>query len=725
MTGVTDFDTPDLDSTDLDTTLVELAHAYGVATEYWDWRGAHVQVPADTLVAVLGALGVDATTLEAQRDALETRTNQAWTRTLPPYVVTRAGRESVVRVHVTDGQPVNVWIEFEDGTALGQLRQGRDDTPARPIGDRMVGQATFVLPAELPLGYHRLCAYSEGQQSSAALIVTPSWVGLPARLGARKLWGLTTQLYSVVSHRSWGVGDLADLADLAGWAGAEHDAAFVLVNPLHAAEPVAPMEPSPYLPTTRRFANPLYLRVEQIPEYAYLNAPTRAQIDAIRTEAADDDADHIDRDRAWTAKRAALEILRHAGLAPGRQLAFAAFCRREGDALTDFATWAVLVDEHGVDWHEWPDDLRHPHNEAVTRFRTEHAEQIDLHRWLQWVLDEQLDVTQAAARRAGMALGVVHDLAVGVSPNGSDAWARQDDLARGITVGAPPDAYNQIGQDWSQPPWRPDRLADQAYEPIRELIANVLRHAGGLRVDHIIGLFRLWWIPAGGAPTEGTYVRYDHDALIGILALEAHRADAVIIGEDLGTVEPWVRDYLRERGLLGTSILWFERDFDHPAADGSSLPLPAERWREYSLASVTTHDLPPTAGYLAGDHVRLRHRLGLLTRSLEDELATDRAEQAAWLDELRHRGMLAADADIDQTVLAMHRYLAAAPSRLRSLSLTDAVGDRRTQNQPGTIDEYPNWRVPLTGPNGERVWLEDVYTSARAAALAETMRGDG
>ncbi len=712
--------------TDLDATLAELAHAYDVATEYWDWRGNHVEVPAHTLVAVLGALGVDATTSQTQQEALQTRRDQAWTRMLPAYLVSRDGRETRVAVHVTHGQPVDVWIAFDDGSVLGHVSQAEDNTPPRQIGDRLVGQATFVLPAQLPLGYHRLYAYSDGQQSSATLIVTPDWVGLPARLGARKLWGLTTQLYSVVSHQSWGVGDLADLADLAGWAGAEHDAAFVLVNPLHAAEPSAPMEPSPYLPTTRRFGNPLYLRVEQIPEYAYLDAATRARIDAIHADLAENEKqDHIDRDRAWTAKRAALEIVHHAGLAPGRQLAFAAFCRREGDALTDFATWCALVDEHGVDFHDWPEELRHPNGDAVARFREEHEDQIDLHRWLQWILDEQLDLTQAAARRAGMALGIVHDLAVGVSPNGSDAWARQDDLARGITVGAPPDAYNQIGQDWSQPPWRPDRLADEAYAPFRELIANVLRHAGGLRVDHIIGLFRLWWIPAGGAPTDGTYVRYDHDALIGILALEAHRADAVVIGEDLGTVEPWVRDYLRERGLLGTSILWFEGDFDHPAADGSSPPLPAERWREYCLASVTTHDLPPTAGYLAGDHVRLRHRLGLLSRPLEDELATDRAEQSAWLDELRHRGVLAPDADIDQTVLALHRYLAATPSRLRSLALTDAVGDRRTQNQPGTIDEYPNWRVPLTGPDSERVWLEDVYTSARAAALSETMRGSG
>ena len=192
----------------------------------------------------------------------------------------------------------------------------------------------------------------------------------------------------------------------------------------------------------------------------------------------------------------------------------------------------------------------------------------------------------------------------------------QETYAAGVYVGAPPDPYNQNGQDWTQPPWRPDRLAETAYEPFRKVVQAALRSAGGLRVDHVIGLFRLWWIPRGSGPTEGTYVRYDHEALIGILALEAVRADAVVVGEDLGTVEPWVRDYLAERGILGTSILWFELDHD-----GDGGPLPAERWRASCLASVTTHDLPPTAGYLAGDHVRLRDSLGLLTRPVEEELA--------------------------------------------------------------------------------------------------------
>jgi 4-alpha-glucanotransferase len=316
-----------------------------------------------------------------------------------------------------------------------------------------------------------------------------------------------------------------------------------------------------------------------------------------------------------------------------------------------------------------------------------------------------------------MALGIMHDWAVGVHPDGADAWALQNVLALGVTAGAPPDEFNQLGQNWSQPPWRPDQLEELGYQPFRALIAAILRHAGGVRIDHIIGLFRLWWIPAGASPTKGTYVRYNHDAMIGIVALEAYRAGAVVVGEDLGTVEPWVRDYLRARGVLGTSILWFELD-----RDGDGGPLPAERWRELCLSSVTTHDLPPTPGYLAGEHVRLRDELGLLTRPAVEELAVDRAAQSAWLAELRRVGLLGDTADEEEVTLGLYRYLARTPSRLLALALTDAVGDRRTQNQPGTTNEYPNWRVPLTGPDGSPLLLEDVLTDPRAQALAAAMQ---
>jgi len=319
-----------------------------------------------------------------------------------------------------------------------------------------------------------------------------------------------------------------------------------------------------------------------------------------------------------------------------------------------------------------------------------------------------------------MPVGIVSDLAVGVNAAGAETWMLSDVFAQGCTVGAPPDQFNQMGQDWGQPPWRPDRLADLAYAPFRQMVQGVLRHAGGLRVDHIIGLFRLWWVPKGLSAKDGTYVRYDHDALIGILALEAHRSQALVVGEDLGTVEPWVRDYLSRRGLLGTSVMWFEND-------EQGQPLAPEQWREYAMSSVTTHDLPPTTGYLAGDHIRLRDELGMLTESLEEELEHGRAEQQAMIDALVARGALspedAESRDVEKIVLAMHRMLSWTPSKVLNAALVDAVGDRRTQNQPGTIDEYPNWRVPLSSPEGEPMLLEDVFGSERANRLAAVMNG--
>jgi 4-alpha-glucanotransferase len=543
---------------------------------------------------------------------------------------------------------------------------------------------------------------------------------MPERLGARRAWGLATQLYSVRSRQSWGLGDLTDLIDLAVWSASAHGAGYVLVNPLHAAAPTTPMEPSPYLPTSRRFVNPLYLRVEAIPEFAYLRKRRRVWRlrDDVQRHA--NSVDAIDRDAAWAAKRAALHLVYGVPRTAGRELAYSAFRTREGADLDNFATWCALAEEYGSDWHQWPQSLQHPGADGVAEFVAQHAGAVDFHRWLQWQLDEQLGAAQSQAVAAGMSLGIMHDLAVGVHPDGADAWALQDVLALGVTAGAPPDEFNQLGQDWSQPPWRPDRLAEQEYQPFRALIRTVLRHAGGVRIDHIIGLFRLWWIPRGEKPTQGTYVRYDHEAMIGIVALEAYRAAALVVGEDLGTVEPWVRDYLRDRGVLGTSILWFELDRERGGLP--PVPLPAERWREYCLSSVTTHDLPPTAGYLADEHVRLRDSLGLLTRPVDEELAAAKTERAAWIAELRRVGLLSDEADLQDTILALYQYLGRTPSRLLGVALTDAVGDRRTQNQPGTTDEYPNWRVPLSGPDGRPVMLEDVFTSPSANALAEAMR---
>jgi 4-alpha-glucanotransferase len=467
--------------------------------------------------------------------------------------------------------------------------------------------------------------------------------------------------------------------------------------------------------TSRRFANPVYLHVEDIAELATLEPEARARVDtcgaAARALTAEDT---IDRDAVWAAKEPALRLIHSHGLTGRRAVDFRRFCRRHGEGLLTFATWCVLAEEHGLPWTDWPSELRDPGSPAVAAFRDAHGEEVDFHRWLQWLLDAQLAAVQRDARAAGMSLGVVHDLAVGVNPQGADAWALADTLALGVTVGAPPDQFNQLGQDWNQPPWRPDRLAELGYAPFREMLRAVLKDSGGIRVDHIIGLFRLWWVPQGRPASEGTYVRYDHEALLGILVLEAQRAGAVVIGEDLGVVQPWVRDYMRERGVLGTSIMWFEWD-------DRGRPLGPEHYRELCLSTVTTHDLPPTAGYLTLEHVRLRDRLGLLTRPVEEERAVEEQAVSTMRALLRERGLLEEGAGVAQTVEAMHAFLALTPSRMLGVAVTDLVGDLRTINQPGTHDEYPNWRLPLADGGGRPVTLEQVMTSPLAARLAAVL----
>lgn len=697
--------------------LVELARALGVATEYWDWQGRHVTVSASTVRAVLAALGVEAASDEAAEVSLAELAERPWRRVLPPVVVSRSGSSPWVPVHVPHGEVVQVWVELEEG-GRRELAQREHWVEPRVVEGRQVGEATFEVPADLPLGWHRLVARHGGRTSTCVLVVTPDQLVLPAALaGENRAWGFMTQLYSVRSSRSWGVGDLDDLAELAVWSAVDLQADFVLVNPLHAAEPIGDMEPSPYLPTTRRFVNPLYIRVEAVPEVAAMPAAQR-QLLEWQAEAAREmnTVDGIDRDAAWRAKQSALEAVFALERTPGREREFELFCVEQGQGLVDFATWCALAQEHGLPWGCWPAGLHDPTSDEVAAERERLADRVEFHRWLQWVADEQLDAAQRRAREAGMTLGVIHDLAVGVHPEGADAWGLGAALARGVTVGAPPDPFNQLGQDWSQPPWRPDQLAELAYAPYRDMLRTVLRHAGGVRVDHVLGLFRLWWVPQGAAPTQGTYVRYDHEALVGILALEAHRAGAVVVGEDLGVVEPWVRTYLRERGILGTSILWFEKD-----QDGN--PLPPEAWRELCLATVTTHDLPPTAGYLAGVHVALREQLGLLSRPVAEEARIDAAERDSVLAALVARGLIGEGAGEREVVEGLHRFLTWTPSRLIGVALPDAVGDRRAINQPGTDEEYPNWRVPLADGAGTPVLLEDLLRSRRVRSLARAVRG--
>ncbi|MCF2531692.1 4-alpha-glucanotransferase [Yinghuangia soli] len=719
--------------------LARLAAAYGVATEHHGWRGDVVHADEATVRAVLGALGVPAETPEEIGAALAGHEAARRKRVLPPVIVTRAGRAESFSVHTEPGARVELWIEQEDGGVRRDVAERSRHLPPAVDG-HVVQERTYALPADLPLGWHTLHARilpsddtplgsggepgtrTAEQHAGTPLAVTPATLAPPAG----RSWGFMVQLYSLLSRRSWGLGDLADLADLAGWSARRHGAGFVLVNPLHAASPAAPVEASPYLPVSRRFTDPMYVRVEAVPEYAYLSPVEHAVVEELKLgtgdlESADGaDADRLDRDRVRAAKREALALVHRVPRSPGREAEYRAFLAAEGRWLDDHATWCALVEEYGRNWHDWPEELHDPDSPAVRQARRRLAAAVDFHRWCQWIADGQLADAQRTARDAGMPVGIVHDLAVGVHPDGSDAWvlgsARGGEvLALGASGGAPPDAMNAFGQDWGQPPWHPVRLAEAGYAPYRELLRTAFRNAGAVRVDHILGLFRFWWVPRGNRPDRGAYVRYDHEAMVGILALEAHRAGAAVVGEDLGTVEPWVRDYLRERGLLGTSVLWFEQDEDGPVAP--------EDWRELSLATVTTHDLPPTAARLAGEHVDLWAELGLLAGSAEEAHAEADKDRDAWLDLLRTRGLLRPGAGERETVEALHRLLVRAPCRMLGVWLPDAVGDRRPQNLPGTSREYPNWLLPVADAAGRRVLLEDLTENARAASLARVLRG--
>ncbi|WP_197364372.1 4-alpha-glucanotransferase, partial [Streptomyces clavuligerus] len=374
----------------------------------------------------------------------------------------------------------------------------------------------------------------------------------------------------------------------------------------------------------------------------HLPAPDRARLDALRERAAGlrsavlDQGEPIDRDAVWALKREALERLARVPLGPGRHADYCAYLARQGRALEDHATWCALAELHGPHWRSWPEELRDPRSPGVARARGGLMDRIDVHTLALWLTDGQLAHAARTAADAGMDLGVVHDLPVGVHPEGSDTWARPELYARDMSTGAPPDAFSPLGQDWGLPPWRPDILAEQGYAPYRELLRALFAHAGAVRIDHVMGLFRLWWVPQGRPPTEGTYVRYDADALLALLVLEADRAGATVIGEDLGTVEPGVRETLERRGVLGTSVLWFERDW---AGDGR--PLPPEHWRAGCAATAAGHDLPPLAARLGGDHVELRHRLGLLAGPVHEERRRERAELREWLRVLTGLGLLA------------------------------------------------------------------------------------
>jgi 4-alpha-glucanotransferase len=536
------------------------------------------------------------------------------------------------------------------------------------------------LPQDFPLGYHWLHS-PEGQRRR--LIVSPGRCWLPED----RAWGWAVQLYATRSRASWGIGDLADLRAVRRMA-ADQGAGFLLINPLHAVAPTAGQEASPYLPATRRFRNPIYLRVSEVPGADGVDLEED-------TGRALSEGSLIDRDAIWARKR---EVLMRIFFAHGGGEAFARWREEQGQTLQDWATWAAIAEEHGGDWHTWPQELRRPQSPELASYVEQHGAVVAFHAWLQWALD--LQFTAATGD-----MTVIQDLPIGFAGGGADAWTWQDVLAEGVSVGAPPDAFNSQGQDWGSPPLIPWRLRDADYEPFIQSIRATMAGAGGLRIDHVMGLFRLWWVPSdgpgiGGTAADGAYVRYPADDLLNIVALESHRARALVVGEDLGTVEDGVREAMAEHGVLSYRLLWFEDD------------APAD-WPAEAMAAITTHDLPTVAGLWTGEDVEEQREYGTGT---EEELQRGRTSL------LEHLPGLPEGASVEAAVVRSHELLARAPSLLLSATLDDAVGELRRPNMPGAADR-PNWSLPLPVP------VEDLaghgLLQKVAGALADGVRTTG
>lgn len=675
--------------------LARLASAMGVATSYEDYLRRPVEVSAEAVRLALTAMGIDVSTPASVGGAVQAVEAERRQRRLPASIVMRPEDPRTIPLA---------------GTASAELRT--EDGATQQL---TAAAGLLTLPSSLPLGYHQL-ALDDGMSSH--LVVTPGRCPLPLN---QRSFGWMAQVYAVRSRGSWGMGDCRDLADLAAFSG-KAGAAMMLVNPMHAAAPVVPHEASPYSPTSRRYRNPLYLRVEDIPEYDALSGQDAAAVVRLADQARAGDPARIDRDIVFPAKVAALELLFAVPRSDRRENAFRAWCAEEGEGLVDFATFCVLAEQHGVPWQQWPDDLRHPSSPAVAQARRDAGDRVDFHMWLQWLCSQQLAAAQQAAVGAGMAIGVIHDLAVGVDAGGADAWALQDDLATAVTVGAPPDGFNQRGQDWGLPPLLPQRLPLTGFQPFRDMLRSVLADAGGLRIDHVMGLWRLWWVPEGGTAAEGTYVTYPARDLLGVLALEAHRAGTMIVGEDLGTVQEGVREDLSQHRILSSRVLYFERVDDDPQQP----MLPAKDYPELALTSITTHDLPTASGWWADEEITVQTELNLFGESTtpEEQRTRKAGERRDMLDLLRSEDLVGEDPTDDELAVAMHAFLARTPSLLVATGLGDALGDRRQPNMPGTIDQYPNWRLPLarwTDDGPATVDLEEFTSDRRVLRIARIL----
>jgi (1->4)-alpha-D-glucan 1-alpha-D-glucosylmutase len=534
------------------------------------------------------------------------------------------------------------------------------------------------------------------------------------------IWGIAVQLYALRSPRDWGIGDFGLLEEFVARAAAA-GAGAVGLNPLHAPYLDEPERASPYSPSSRRFLNPLYIDVEAVPDFAEsAEAQRRVRADAFQAVLAGlRAAPMVDYRGVAEAKLPILELLfasfleRHVRGASERGNAFRSFQSTEGAALARFAEFQALREARGRNdpaersWLNWPADLRDPAAPAVAAFAAEHAERVLFFAYLQWIADTQLAACAASA--AAMPVGLYRDLAVSVDPASGEAWAEQDAIVPGFSIGAPPDSWNRKGQDWGLAPLNPLALRGLAFRPFAELVRANMRHAGALRIDHVLGLWRTFWIRHGDEPRHGAYVRYPFDELVAVLAGESQAARCIVVGEDLGTIPPGLREALARANILSYRLLYFERQ------DGT--PRRPAAYPRLALVAVGTHDLPPLPGYWRGDDLAARAELGFFPApgQLDSEHAQRAADRAALASALRAEGLAGEGVPEAPPVEAAYRFLARAPARIVMVQIEDALGLVEQINVPGTPDVPPNWRRRLP------VTVTDIFAAPAARALFDAL----
>jgi 4-alpha-glucanotransferase len=708
--------------------LDRLAAHYGIEPDFTDnWQRRH-RVTDATKQALLTALGIPADSAPEIEASLHAALTASWQRILEPVEVVRKNAPLAPTVTLPGSARGRLaWaIRREEGERYrGEARLDALEVVAEQSIDGVRYQRRRLpLPLDLPPGYHRLkVTAGDKVPSTLALTVVPGRAFAPADLGRERLFGVMLPLYGLRSERNWGIGDFGDLADLAS-AMAGLGAGLIGINPAHALFPSLPERISPYAPSSRRFLNVLLISIDRAARRLGLEpAPgSRARTMLERARA----AELVDYPAVSELKLEALADLHRAFRSgAGRErAAFERFRARGGRSLERQATFEALLehflreDPEKHSWRHWPAAYRRPDSEAVDAFAERHAGRVEFFEFLQWLADEQLAEAQADAHAAGMPIGLYLDLAVGVDPDGAEAWADPETVAGRVRVGAPPDDFSPKGQDWGLAPLAPLALRAQAYAPFVELLRRNMAHAGALRIDHVLGLRRSFWLPPE-RDLPGAYVRYPLNDLLGLIALESERARCVVIGEDLGTVPEGFRETLSEAGLLGCRVLYFERDRGGRFRGSGSYP-------SSCLASISTHDLPTLAGFWTGRDIDWRERLGLFAEPGQSE--RERAERAGarrqLLELLAADGMLPTGIDPRappdelpwSVVLALHRLLARSPAEIVVMQLEDALQLVEQANLPGTTAEHPNWRRRLEVP------LERLGAELRVVELARAIR---